>query len=427
MTSASRSLVLGLTARAVILSALLCVLALLLLRTQLYATMLVLAIVMAMIGADLVKVSARAVSHEKTASRDREKENNARRLQTLEALLDTVPAALLVAKPDGSLRLMNHAARELAGAPVARLRDIPALGEEGAALISALSPGSRQILRLKSGLSMHLSVLQFRSAGEPAERLVALQRIAGELDAVEVKAWQDVSSVLTHEIMSSLTPIASLSESLESLLRSSGQAETDLARNEEISGALEAIKRRSHGLMSFVERYRAVAEIPQPNRREIEAQALLAGIGRLMSAAFRERGIDYQSAVEEPGLRFTADAELLEQAVINLLSNAVDAVSTAGERGPPRVRVACAARGDEVVISVSDNGPGLNDAEKDRIFVPFFTTKANGKGIGLSLARHVALAHDGRIEVHSDRETGTMFSLILPAAATAQGAHSIGR
>jgi nitrogen fixation/metabolism regulation signal transduction histidine kinase len=396
--------------------------------TQLYATMLVVLVAAGLVFLDIRRIAARFRVERTDSPIVSDSARLARDLQYAEALLDTVSAALVVVTSRGPVKLINRAARALAAVPISNLHEISGLGQSAVDAILALPVGARQVVHSAAGQPLHVSVLQFRAPGLADERLISLQRITGELDAVEVKAWQDVASVLTHEIMNSLTPIASLSESLEDLLRDTAPRGMDLARNEEISGALEAIKRRSQGLMSFVERYRSVAQIPEPYPREIEAREFFAGIGRLMSATLRERGIEFENGSGQEELRFIADADLLEQAVINLLRNAVDAASVASKEKRPRVRLACTTRGDEVVIAVADNGPGLDSAEQDRIFVPFFTTKANGKGIGLSLARHVALAHGGRIEVESDSANGTVFSLILPAAAAAApGARSIGQ
>src|SRR5262245_1796733 len=141
------------------------------------------------------------------------------RLEYLQTLLDTVASALIVIAPDGRATLANRAARALAGATVNRLEDIDAIGPVATQKLLALSPGTPQIVPLTDGRQMFVSVSQFATPGQEPQRLISLQRIAGELDAVELKAWQSMVDVLAHEMMNSLTPIASLSESLESLLR----------------------------------------------------------------------------------------------------------------------------------------------------------------------------------------------------------------
>jgi C4-dicarboxylate-specific signal transduction histidine kinase len=182
---------------------------------------------------------------------------------------------------------------------------------------------------------------------------------------------------------------------------------------DEVAGALEAIKRRSLGLMDFVERYRTVAELPAPKMQAVRMEAFLSSIHRLLAAAFRERSIAYSSRVEPQDLTFPADPQLLEQAVINLLRNAADAVTGAEQ---PQIDVACEQQGGQVVLTIRDNGCGVPENRRDQIFVPFFTTKPGGSGIGLNLARHVALGHGGQLDVRANSPRGSIFTLILPAA-----------
>jgi signal transduction histidine kinase len=308
-------------------------------------------------------------------------------------------------EPDGQVTLANRAARALAGRPTKRLEDIPALGAV-AEIVRDLAPGARQIVRLADGRDMLASVAQFSTPDGHRRRLIALQRVTGELDAVESKAWQDISRVLAHEMMNSLTPISSLSESLEVLLRQSDP-------QGEAADAVEAIKRRSLGLMNFIERYRLVAELPKPSPRSIKAHTFVAGIDQLLSATLKEKSITFRSVIAPEDLLINADPELLEQAVINLLRNAVDAVARAAS---PTIEVSCRSEGGQTVITVSDNGRGLSQDQMSQIFIPFFTTKPGGSGIGLSLARQIALAHGGQIEVHENRPKGTVFRLALPAS-----------
>jgi two-component system, NtrC family, nitrogen regulation sensor histidine kinase NtrY len=225
-----------------------------------------------------------------------------------------------------------------------------------------------------------------------------------------VKAWQDMADVLTHEMMNSLTPISSLSESLEALLRESNGAR---APGDEVAGALEAIKRRSRGLMDFVGRYRAVADLPSPQVAPVGLREFMRGIDRLMTPVLRERGIAYRSSVNPEHLTCVADPQLLEQAIINLMRNAADAVAGVDV---PRVEITCEPAGERVALVISDNGCGVPDARREQIFVPFFTTKSGGSGIGLNLARQVVLAHNGQIDVRPNVPRGSVFTLTLPSA-----------
>ena len=330
----------------------------------------------------------------------RERFSRERRIQEVEALLDTVAAALLVVEDDGRMILANRAARELCGAAGPRLRDIPVLG--GAAeRIMALAPGARAIVRLADERRMLVGAAGFRSGGGPRRRLVSLQSLSGELSAVEIKAWQDLVRVLAHEMMNSLTPILSLIESLQA----PGAAPADTA------AALEVIARRSAGLMSFVERYRRVADLPEPRLQDFAAADLVAGLNRLMAGLLSERAVAYVSRVEPAGARLQADPELLEQALINLLKNALEAVEGVAE---PRIELLCTQTDGGLSVCVADNGRGLPERDPELVFTPFFTTKAGGSGVGLSLARQIALAHGGALTAAPNDPKGAVFTLALP-------------
>jgi two-component system nitrogen regulation sensor histidine kinase NtrY len=317
----------------------------------------------------------------------------------LRALLDTVSAALLVIGADGSVTPANRAAQLLMRGHGTHLWD--AVGAETAHQIQALKPGSRTVLRLANGQQVLVSIALFADADRCMRRLVSLQNVVGELDAVQLKAWQDMTRVLAHEMMNSLTPIASLSESLSRMLRNRGSTG-------DASDAADTIARRSLGLVGFIERYRQLAELPQPRLKVFSARDFMAELDRLMNAALS--GIAYRSGAED-GLLLNADPDLLSQAMINLLNNALDAV--AGIEGAT-VTVSCGQDETGTVLAVADNGSGVSQERKEEIFVPFFTTKTKGSGIGLSLARQIALAHGGRIEVTQNSPQGAIFRLHLP-------------
>jgi two-component system nitrogen regulation sensor histidine kinase NtrY len=368
----------------------------LLTRTHFYAT----ALIVAGAGALAVASLARAVQDGTRAASDawgQVRESSARshgEHDELRALLDTVPAALLVLEPDGGATPANRAAYILAGADARRLEDIAALGAEAGRLIRALPPGGRAVVAAAGGRRFYASASQITRPGRRPARLIALQSLSGDLDAVEQQAWGDLIRVLAHEMMNSLTPIASLSESLSR--RPDADAETQ--------AALQVIARRSANLMAFVDRYRAMAELPRPIPRPVDLAAFAADIQRLMTAPLE---------VSAPaGLIVMADPALLEQAVINLVKNALDA--TADELSP---RIALSVRAGEgrVLIAVADNGEGVPPDRAEAIFVPFFTSRAGGSGIGLSLARQIALAHGGQLTVRSQTPRGSVFELSLPA------------
>ena len=328
------------------------------------------------------------------------------RTDFLEALADTVSAALLVMDDQGYITDVNLAARVGLGAGAGPIAAIPALGVETARRLLDLPVGAREIVRLADKRAMLAQVSGF-TVGTDTRRLIALQSISGDLDAVELKAWQDLVRVLAHEMMNSLTPICSLSESIAGRL---GEADSAAARAEVIEAA-EVISRRGHGLMHFVERYRRLTDAPAAVKSRTPAAELVRDLDRLAAAMIGDDPIAYSSAVQPAWLTIDADPDLLEQAAINLLKNAVDAV-----RGRPgaQVRLTCTLEADQVALTVADNGPGLPLADPEGVFVPFFTTKQGGSGIGLTLARQIALEHGGRLEHRAAPPHGAVFQLLLP-------------
>lgn len=334
----------------------------------------------------------------------RGREDRQREIEYLRALLDTVPAALMVLKADGRVILSNRAAYALAGREANRLSDIPALAAAAAAIL-ALPAGARAVLPAAQDRKMFVSVSQLSAPGSESEplRLVALQPVAGGLDVVEQAAWRDLMRVLAHEMMNSLTPIVSLSESVAG--RPSAEADP------EAQAALQVIARRAGNLMTFVDRYRAVAETPKPKLAPVRLDALAGDIARLMAGSLAAAKAVLQVRVEPSDLAVEADRGLLEQAVINLVKNALDA--TAG-RPEPTVELACRRLEGRIAITVADNGEGVPLDRMETIFIPFFTSRAGGSGIGLSLARQIALAHGGQLTVAANTPCGAAFELSLP-------------
>lgn len=336
------------------------------------------------------------------APRAADDEIERRRLQEATALLDAVTVALFALDRDGRVRFMNRAARSLAGREIARLPDAAALGRTAAESILGLPVGGRQLVPLADGRSALVWVEGVSRPGVGLERLVSVQPVSGELDAVQVGAWHSMTRVLAHEMMNSLTPIASLSESVEQQARS-------LPLPPKLTRAVATISRRSRHLMGFVERYRTIVDLPRPQLAEIDACDFLADLEELALPIL----LGAQLVVErpDPGVTLLADRALLEQAVLNLLKNAAEAV--AGQLDG-RVEMKCARSPGGATISVHDNGPGLATERLEEAFVPFFTTKARGGGVGLTLGRQIAAAHGGRLTGRRNAHRGMVFEVFLP-------------
>ena len=302
-----------------------------------------------------------------------------------DALLDTVPAALFLTDAAGGLLRTNRAARALAPAAPARFADHPAFAAADAAALLAGPPEAGRLLRLAGGRAAHASVGLFDLADGSRRRLIAVQPVAEKLGAVETDAWHRLSRVLAHEMMNSLSPVISLAESLAAL---DPAAPADRAH---AAAAAATIARRAQHLMGFVERYRQCLAIPQPRPEPVDLATFGADMA-VLAQEFDPRAMVRIDAGSADAI-VAMDRELVEQALLNLLKNAVEAAS---ERPQPVVTLGWDIAGDMLCFTVEDNGSGL-PAEAEDIFLPFYTTKPGGGGIGLTIARQIAIAHGGAL------------------------------
>lgn len=312
--------------------------------------------------------------------------------QYYENLLNKVDTAVLVANKEGHIRWMNRSA-------IVHLGQISQLPEA----ILAVSTATNQItvVRIEQNntiLEMAVSSTRFTVHGKE-EQIISLKNIHSVLEQNEMEAWQKLIRVLTHEIMNSITPIISLSETLSD--------RTNPQPNEKeyaiMLQAMQTIHRRSKGLLDFVENYRRLTRIPTPVRTEIAVAELFTDLKNL----FPEEYIHFEQT--DPRLSLYADRTLIEQVLINLLQNACEAC---GKQAEKNIRVKAQRMPDNTrTLSVSDNGKGILPDVMDKIFVPFYTTKTTGSGIGLSLCKQIMSLHKGNIHVKSEPGTGSCFVL----------------
>ena len=326
----------------------------------------------------------------------------------LEAVVRHVGVALVAFRSDGAVTIFNLAARRTLGVP--RVRTLDGLARrvpEAAEALRSLPAGERALVRLEAeGGPQELVAYATRfTVGGEAHTLVSLQDIREELEARELEAWQELSRVLTHEIANSVAPIASLAGTARGLVGDGG-AEGD--RLADVREALGTIERRSRGLVSFVDAYRTLARLPRPRPRVVPAAELLGDVATLARAT--ALAVDVAVEVDPPGLELVADADLVEQALVNLALNAVEALGGRGGHVTLRARPGPSGR---AVVEVEDDGPGLLPEVQERAFVPFFSTKPGGSGVGLALAHRIARLHGGTLTVESEPDVRTAFTLRL--------------
>ncbi|MBD3415226.1 MAG: ATP-binding protein [Candidatus Aminicenantes bacterium] len=336
-----------------------------------------------------------------------EKEQQARYLQTV---VRHIGVGLIVFQPDGEVELINKAAKQLLG--INQLKNIKSLQSLSPKLVNTLlklKPREKNTVKIDiNNETLHLSVYgtEFKLGGNKYF-LVSLQNIHSELEETEIEAWQKLIRVLTHEIMNSVTPISSLASTINGLVHKNmvSEALTD------IKDAAQTIKKRSQGLMHFVDAYRNLTLIKKPNFQIFQIKELFLRVEKLMQKDFKDKGIQFLVKVQPQTLELTADTELIEQVLINLLLNAQQAVE-----GCENAEVNLEARLDKrgkIILEVTDNGPGIPNENMEKIFIPFFSTKEGGSGIGLSLSRQIMRLHKGSIGVHSQPYSETSITLIF--------------
>ncbi len=337
-------------------------------------------------------------------------------LRHLRALMEHVPVPLLSVHQDGKLELHNNAARRLFGSTrVERLEDLAAFGEDFQRHIQAVAPGERRLALFRTEdveQRFTISATEIAIASQ-VERLVSLQNIQSELDGVQLQAWQDLVRVLTHEIMNSITPVASLAKTATDLVEDAAGKVADhpevIEALEDVKSAVETVARRSDGLMHFVQSYRQLTRLPPPNRKPLQVSEVLHSAAQLVATSWEQKSIALDVSVQPESLSLEADPEMLEQLLLNLLKNAEQALEG---RDSARVNVrAYLNRNGHVSLEVADNGPGIDSDVAAKVFVPFFTTKREGSGVGLALTRQIMLAHGGTVVLGNSEAGGARFTL----------------
>jgi signal transduction histidine kinase len=247
---------------------------------------------------------------------------------------------------------------------------------------------------------------------DDAFKLIVVQNIDDTLNKNESEAWKKLLSVMTHEIMNSIAPISSLADTLQRNLQLALDHPSENSLDlEDINSGVKTIKNRSEGLLKFAKTYRSLSKVTHLNLQRVEIQELFTSIQLLMEPSIKAKNIDVEFSVLSQKMELDIDRHLIEQVLINLILNAIDACKN---QDNPQIKiVAEKTPSRDIVIKVFDNGSGIPQEIMENIFIPFFTSKATGSGIGLSLCKQIMLLHKGRILVNSKEGEGSVFSLVF--------------
>ena len=336
----------------------------------------------------------------------------------LDTIIQHVGIGLLAFKTNGTVDLINTPAKKLFNVTTLRnIRDLERISPDIVPVLLDLKHGDRRLVKLHCedevrNISLFACTFLLR---DECYHLVSLQNIQAELEEKEMEAWQNLVRVLTHEIMNSITPISSMTATLLDMLGSDEKQDGSKEKSfqidelEEIADALKTIHHRSQGLMNFVNSYRNMTLIPEPQFTILPLSDFFMRLEKLMKPRLTAGNIDFRHSVEPKTLELTADPNLMEQVMINLVLNAVHAVEG---RKDPLIRLsACLSPESTIIVTVEDNGVGIAEEALGKIFIPFFTTNKQGSGIGLSLSRQILRMHNATIRARSTPDVGTVFTL----------------
>ncbi len=338
-----------------------------------------------------------------------EKETQYQYLQKILELVDT--GILSYEVETGEVIWMNETLKKMLELPYMKTiqsltKRHPVLFEE----INSISPSESKIVTIqleKTNFKALLSASSFQ-INDKKSKLIAFQNVNEALDETESKAWQKLLSVMTHEIMNSVAPISSLAETLKNRLNmASASLEDDAVEDLELG--IDTIKRRSEGLLKFAETYRSLNKITKLNLKKVYVRELFGNLHQLMQPTFEQKGVELEIILKNPELTMQADISLMEQVFINLIVNALEAVK---EKEHPKILLSADTTLDrKIILKVADNGQGMPEEVMDKIFIPFFSTKKSGSGIGLSLCKQIIMLHKGTIQVQSIEGKGTVFQM----------------
>ncbi len=326
-------------------------------------------------------------------------------LHFIQAIIQQINVGIISYNTEGKIELINQAANKIMG--IYKLSHISTVKEQQPEiyqLMSTLPSGESKLLKISNqeiSLSVKEIILRDRKI-----RLIALHNIRSELQTRELEAWQNLTKVLRHEIMNTVTPIVSLSETMRDIIDTdlsnvSGHQQEEGVKD--LKNAITTVINRSKGIMNFVNAYREFTNIPLPKVSDFP----IAQVFEELQALYEQDNIHF---IIDQNFKLVADPDQIGQVLINLIKNAVEATQNVEQ---PQIQVRAYINHQDKIIEVVDNGTGVSKDALDKIFVPFFTTKLTGTGIGLSLSRQIIQMHGGRLEFEDLEPQGSRFYIVL--------------
>lgn len=337
--------------------------------------------------------------------------------QYLQTVIEHINTAMICLTDNGEIALMNKTAKSLLSTQtIKKLSNLKRQQAEISFVLESIKSGEQKLLKIKIHndlMQLLIRATEFKLQ-EKKYKLVGLQDIKSELESKELESWQKLIRVMTHEIMNSVTPISSLSSSIKVDLEDENGNNIHLSKlNEEdlhdIHESIITIENRSKGLLRFVETYKNLTKLPRPEIEKIQVRNLFNHVQSLMKTELEKENISISFTCNDRGTSIYADQDMMARVLINLISNANDALI---ESKNPSIDIDCYTDAENrVVITVEDNGHGMDKETLENVFVPFYTTKEKGSGIGLSLCRQIMHLHKGSITAESEPGNGAIISL----------------
>ncbi|GAB1446752.1 sensor histidine kinase [Flammeovirgaceae bacterium] len=333
--------------------------------------------------------------------------------QYLNTVVQQVRTGILSFDEDGAVQLINANAKKFMGvSSIQNLEELIGINSRLYKAIYDVQPGKSTLYKGSSDLLLTIQATEMRLRGDTI-KLVTLQNIQTELQRQELEAWQNLTRVLRHEIMNSITPISSLTSTLREILeydliQVNKHYELKNESAEDLKDGLNTIESRSRGLIKFIDAYREYTSLPHPNFKPVHLRDIINKVESLMRNEIKKSNIMFTTNLNFDHLTIEADEEMIEQVLINLIKNSIEACQ---ETQQAKVELTSRNVDEHVLIEVIDNGPGIIGEALDKVFVPFFSTKKAGSGIGLSLSRQIMQLHNGNLYVNSIPHVKTVFTL----------------